>query len=165
MSSALVYTWREGKRLAGDPQKVGECLEAMRQRYNGYLTPQVVVENARPPASPLHRYFEWDDARAGQKFREYQARWLITSIVVKDENVKSGKPFYAFVNVELKGGKPYTSTTAAMSDDELRCQIVRRALKDLDAWQERYKNLEELAEFFEAIAKVKKRLPWIFKKK
>ena len=33
------------------------------------LTPELVVEDARPEESPLHAHFEWDDQIAGEQFR------------------------------------------------------------------------------------------------
>ena len=43
----------------------------------GKVTPALVVLAARPDESPLHQYFEWDDTKAGEKYREMQARTLL----------------------------------------------------------------------------------------
>ncbi len=43
----------------------------------GAITASGLVESARPPESPAHDGFEWDDAVAGEEFRLQQARrWL-----------------------------------------------------------------------------------------
>ncbi len=48
----------------------------------GELTPQRVVKAAADPESPLHKAFDWDDTKAGRKWRIHQARQLIKSIRV-----------------------------------------------------------------------------------
>lgn len=51
----------------------------------GILTPDIVVQDASDETSPLHTYFEWDDAEAAVKWRRAQARDLIRSIRVEVE--------------------------------------------------------------------------------
>ena len=46
------------------------------------LTPQIVVDEARDEAHPLHDRFEWDNQIAGEKYRLDQARRLIRSVRV-----------------------------------------------------------------------------------
>lgn len=48
----------------------------------GRLTAKAVVEDARNEDSPLHAEFEWNDAKAAEKFRLEQARTLIQSFKV-----------------------------------------------------------------------------------
>jgi len=48
----------------------------------GRITPDAVVRQATDPESPLHRYFEWDDQKAGHSYRIDQARRLIRLIEV-----------------------------------------------------------------------------------
>jgi hypothetical protein len=45
-------------------------LERLAAEYGDDLTPQIVVDAARPPDSPLHSLFEWDNAKAARKHRE-----------------------------------------------------------------------------------------------
>ena len=49
---------------------------------NGVLTPEAVVDDARPDDAPLHSHFEWDDALAGEQYRLVQARHLIRAVTV-----------------------------------------------------------------------------------
>jgi hypothetical protein len=44
---------------------------------NRELTPKIVVNAARKKDSPLHDRFEWNNAVAGEKYREVQAAELI----------------------------------------------------------------------------------------
>lgn len=49
----------------------------------GKLTAEDVVSAARDPESPLHAFFEWDDARAADAWRLEQARTLIRSVQIR----------------------------------------------------------------------------------
>jgi hypothetical protein len=40
------------------------------------VTPKEILEKAKDPKSPLHKYFEWDNSKAGEQYRIYQARHL-----------------------------------------------------------------------------------------
>lgn len=48
----------------------------------GKITPAALVMAAKDERSPLHGYFEWDDAVASDKYREMQARTLLRSCSV-----------------------------------------------------------------------------------
>lgn len=54
-----------------------QALDALADRHNGELTPEIVVEAARDPGSPLHSYFDWNNDTAAHKFRLEQGRRLI----------------------------------------------------------------------------------------
>ena len=77
----LVYRFKSGFRLNGDPQVVGETLEALRVRNGGQLTPEDVVVEAAKRRSVLGQYFEWDDTEAAQQHRLFQAKCLVGSVV------------------------------------------------------------------------------------
>jgi hypothetical protein len=64
---------RDGIRLA---------LEAL-QNTHGQLSPDLVVDAARDPGSPLHAEFEWDTEKAAHAHRIEQARTLIRSVRVE----------------------------------------------------------------------------------
>lgn len=49
---------------------------------HGRITPEIVVEAARDPSSPLHREFDWNDPTAAHAARLDRARQLITTITV-----------------------------------------------------------------------------------
>jgi hypothetical protein len=47
----------------------------------GCITPEAVVEAARPEDAPLHGLFPWDDKVAADKYRLMRARAIIRSVV------------------------------------------------------------------------------------
>lgn len=144
----MIYTWKYGAHTAKlNAQRVGERLELLRER-NGQLTAQITVDDARPPESLMHPHFEWNDQTAADEYRLEQARSLIRSVVVlpDDEGDLNRKPVRAFVVISEFGEQGYTSTYLAMSDEVLRKQVLARALRELQQWEERYHELQELAE-------------------
>lgn len=62
---------------------VREALLTLADRHGGQLTPELVVEAARPKDSPLHPYITWDARAAAEKQRLYEARRLIRSVRVE----------------------------------------------------------------------------------
>jgi hypothetical protein len=148
----MIYQWKPGAHLTADPQFIGEELERIRVRQNGRLDSEDVVEHARKRRSPLHPLFDWDDASAAEKYRVEQAKYLIRSIeIVIDGGGDEQVPIRAFVSVKRDEDRSYTSTVHALSDPELRAQIVAQAFKELEAWRQRHAELTEFAKIFAQI--------------
>ncbi|MDO1560425.1 hypothetical protein Q0812_13400 [Brevundimonas sp. 2R-24] len=152
------YAWKPGSRINLDAEKAGRELEDIRKQSGGALTQEAVVERARSANSVLHSHFTWEDAEAAEKWRLSQAGDLIRAIVidVSRSNVEESKLLRAFVNVEQKGQRHYTSTVVALSDIDLRAQVLRRAWEELEAWRQRHAELVEFARVFSAIDETKR---------
>lgn len=150
---AMAYQFKEGFRFENvNPQKAGERIEKIRARTNGLLTPEHVVEDARSVRSPLHNAFEWNDTVAAEKYRLDQASYLIRAIIVVPQGETSDRPpLRAFVNVKKDEQRGYTSLDVAMSDSDLRAQVVQQAWSELLGWRERYREYQELAKVFSVI--------------
>lgn len=158
----MVYQWKPGTRLSADPQAVGERLEVLQALHGDALTAEQVVDDARDESSPLHSCFEWDDTVAAEEYRKEQARYLLRALVVvsePDESDASHEDRYetairahrAYVVVREEGDDRYVPTVRAMSDEELRKQVLAQALAELRAVQRKYAELHELARVFAAI--------------
>lgn len=63
-----------------DAKRIGPELE--RLAAEGRTKLRDVVDAARPEGSPLHHYFEWDDRRAAEGFRQLQAGRMTRAIQV-----------------------------------------------------------------------------------
>lgn len=147
------FVWRDGARWPADAQEVGERLSALREANRGCITPRLVVDDARPEGSPLHDCFNWDDAQAAELHRAETARSLIRSVrvVVRDEG-RAERPVLQYVHVRLPDeGPAYVTTVRALSDAELREQVMADALDGLRSWQRRYEHIAELGPLFEGI--------------
>ena len=155
--SAPVYKWRPQANIKIDAKVAGQHLEKLRVRNNGQLTPRGVLDDAADRRSPLHKAFIWDDSKAAHEHRLWQARHLINSIVVV---VKGGgtaatakAPTRAFVSVTKEKSRHYTSRAHAMSEKELRLQLVEQGWRDLLAWRDRFEDHPEFAVVVAAIDK------------
>jgi hypothetical protein len=142
-------------------------ITALNQIYevnNGILTPEAVVESAENKNSPLHKYFEWDDNAAAHAYRLIQARKVLEMTVAYLPG-KTGagydKPVRVYVSLSpdrtLEDGG-YRDIVTVLKDDNLRSQLLRDALDELERVQSKYEMLTELTEVFIAIRKVRKKI-------
>lgn len=156
----IKYSFRDvcpvvsGKKA--DAQKVGEALAKL--TTDGQLTPGTVVSAAKAPRHPLHPYFEWDDTKAAKAFRLDQARALIRSIRVEDEDTEEGHA-PAFISIADKGGFRYHTTESVKNSEKLQAIILVQAERDLAAFERRYKELLDICALIrEAREKVRERI-------
>lgn len=147
----MVYQFREGSRLGGDAQRVGEALEQV--RIQGGLTAATVVDAARAEDSYLHRYFTWNDSEAAEKCRLHEARTVMACVCVVGLSPQQRVPIRAFVAIGSRQDR-YVPVQAALSQELLRKRMLAKALGDLEAFKERYSHVEELARVFAAIEEV-----------
>ena len=153
------YTYRAGYRPAlKDPQAVGDKLQELRDKHKG-LTASIVIEDAKNKNSVLHGAFEWNDSKAAHEWRLHSARHLMRAVVTKELD-SSGEIRYqpAFVFVKTEEGPRYESLARVLDDDEMRIQVINRALKEFEQWQKRYEEYEEFLSVFESFDKTRKRL-------
>lgn len=153
----MIYKWKSSGAPGGiDAQVAGEEMERIRVRNNGRLDSADVVEASRPKSAPLHSAFEWDDAKAAEAYRVDQAAHMIRHIDVVFESENGDKaPVRAFVSVKRDEDRSYTSLQHALSDEELRAQVIKQAWRDLEAWHSRYAELTEFAKIFTAIGEAR----------
>lgn len=88
----IPVTFRLGTRLPAeidDPAVVHRAIAAVRSS-DGDLLASDIVAAASDPASPIHAAFEWDDAVAGERYREGQAFYLAGSLI----DAKTGERVY-----------------------------------------------------------------------
>jgi len=148
----MIYKWKEGFRHPKlSAQDVGERIENLRETKGGFVKPEDVLEDARSPESPLHVAFEWDNSIAAEAYRREQARKLIQNVTVKIEMGDKVQTYRAFVSISGKDENNYTGTVSAMSDEEMRKQILMKAWNDLQNWRKKYADLKELAEIVSTI--------------
>jgi hypothetical protein len=147
------YEAKDGAYLSNkDANVIASEFKKLRKKNGGLLTPKIIVEEASSPSSPLHKFFEWDDDAAAQKYRLTQARGLIYSVKVHIvEDPVPARTVTAFVRVETAKGPSYTEIRDAMKDDSFRSVRIARALQELKRVQQKYKDVVELDSIFQAI--------------
>lgn len=132
-----------GKSRTSDrKQRVAVELAALAVR--GRLSPRRVVEWARAHrSSALHSFFQWDDSRAAEQYRIWQARELIVSVEVVHKDGRKRQVYVSPIVTRGKGG--YVPLVKVLSNDDLRERFLAQALDDLRRIFEKYADLHELA--------------------
>ena len=143
------YKLKQASRIKGDAKVVGGELTRIKRKNYGILKPEVVVREAKKKKSPLHGFFEWDDGIAAEKYRIDQARHLIRSVVIEWEN-DPGEVIVsrAFVSIKTDEEWGYVDMGDALSDEEMREQVLESALKYYEAGKQKFAGVEELAGLF-----------------
>ena len=121
-----------------DAAVIGRFLE--KHFPNGEYDKKKIVELASKPRSPIHKYFEWDDTKAAEKYRITQAGRMSKCLVV----VVKDKPIPAAVSVRVRKGGPkaYVSIAKAVQSDELMDQVLEDAISALKGWEFRFRTLK-----------------------
>jgi hypothetical protein len=164
----VTYQARPGLRLRGDAQAVGERIEALRAASAGELTPQVLVEDARQPDSPLREEFNWNDERAAELYRLNRARGLLNGIVrvvvrVKNSPVQMQQSVRVVQVIQNPDGKSinravYISPEAAFSREDWRAQVFESCQRQIADLEGRLRRLGETEETVAALARVREQL-------
>jgi len=120
-----VYNIRKGAKISHTrAQGYGEELEKIKDKHSK-LTPQIIVEEASKHTSKLHKYFEWDDSVAGEKFRIHQARLLMCAIeetVVVNGKANKMRSFFNVVNEEKES--VYVSIKEVSQNKIYKAQLI-----------------------------------------
>ena len=153
------YKYRAGYRPAlKDPQVVGDKLQELRDRNKG-LTASIIIDDAKNKNSVLHGAFDWNDTSAAHQWRLHTARHLMRSIHIVSQDAKGDtRVVPAYVYVKTEEGPRYESLARVLDDDEMRIQVINRALKEFEQWQDRYKEYKEFLSVFESFDKTRQRL-------
>ncbi len=121
-------------------------LKALRQleKQHGVIRPADLVEYARPEDSRLHSLFEWDDAKAAQKYRLWEARQIIVNVYI---NINESK-VQAFQNIVVTTPKGktqgYYSTQKILSKEEMRKQLIETCKQEAMYFFNKWKLISEL---------------------
>src|SRR5581483_9736542 len=115
------------------------------------------LEFARNPDTELHKYFEWNNDEAAEKFRLAQARALIRVAVIVEPRSSERVRAYVSLTSDRHNEGGYRAITEIINDDVLVDTLLQDALKELAAFQRKYNHLKTIAELsgvFESIEKV-----------
>ena len=125
---------------AEDAPIIGERLAKLADA--GILTPETVVEDARPDGSPLHDYFCWDDTEAARRYRREQARKMIQAIeIIPAEKVEPIRYFH-YVRTEHDAG--FATLDMVRREPAFLTQVIEAARRELIAWKKKYGQYQEL---------------------
>lgn len=161
-----LYSFREGpltfkNAKTADPQKIGEALATISISNGGKLETKAVVSAATSPKHVLHKHFEWDDKVAADRYRQETAREMIQVIrVVEDTKPQSEqRERRAYLSIGEKDGRSYRTVEEVIGSKDLQLKVLQQAERDLEAWQFRYAELQEICDIVTtARAKLQERI-------
>lgn len=131
-------------------------LRRIAKSNGGVLQPVAVVAAARPKSSPLHNRFEWDDSTAAENYRIWQARQLIKVSIEQLPGVSCPTEVFVSLSSDRYEAGGYRITTAVLSNEQQRAELLEDALAELNIFKLKYRRLTELARVFDAIESVTK---------
>lgn len=118
---------------------------------HGELTPQIVVEEARPEYAPLHDRFEWDDVKAGEEYRLIQAAQLIRSVRIEyskpgdtERRTVRGWTAVRYSGDATKAG--YIPTQEVVNDELAMKILLKQCEREIADLNRKYGHLAEFAE-------------------
>lgn len=133
-------------------------LEEIATRNGGLLRPEDVLAEAADPESPLHSEFPenaWIDSEAAHQYRLECARNVITRVRVEIVPPGSTEPVtiraYTSLGSDRVGGAGYRPTVQVLNNAGQRAEMLRTALRELQALRTKYSHLSELVSVFDAL--------------
>jgi hypothetical protein len=154
----LRYEFRDDKPLGfknaekADAQTLGEALAGIAVEHGGHLKPADVLKAASDRRSYLSQFFTWDDAEAAESWRLAEARALIRSVEVTETTVPNDERKRAFLSISDTQGRSYRPVQQIETDARLQALVLAQAIKDLRAWQHRYRDLRDICALVEVAA-------------
>jgi hypothetical protein len=151
------YKASDGARL-NDSQaaRYGSRITHLKEK-KGFVTPEIVINDAKNPKSPLHDYFDWNDREAAESWRIEQAKYLIRHIVVtiiNDDKPETIRQFYSITpttDMHTDSPKVYVTLDDVLSNVDTRKEVIAYALRELEGWKARYKQYSELSGLIEIL--------------
>lgn len=142
---------------ANDGDEVLAELRKIAKKRGGLLRPDYIVAAAEDAASPLHGLFTWDDEKAANAYRLWQARELIATYWVVES--ASNEPIRMLISLtsDRQAKQGYRFSADVMANPEQRAEWLTMALGELERWQKTYGALTELRPVFAAISRVLKK--------
>lgn len=142
-----VATWRSGPCVfKADAQKVADEISSI----GISVKPEEIVDKARDESTELHKCFEWDDTKAAEKYRVYQARQIVCHLIVKEVNDDPQKHEVRFF-YKTDSQEGYKPTSYIMRNKDEYHKLLERVLAELSAFKKKYSTLKELEGVWEAI--------------
>lgn len=134
----------------------------------GRVTPDQVLERAKSKTSALHDRFEWDDKKAGHKYRVEQARALINSVCVVIHTDRTIVRAVAYVRDPAASGNEqgYRSVQSLRSEPDVAREAllnetirVKDSLRRVKALAVAFDMSDEVNAMLESVIEFEQRVP------
>ena len=130
-----------------DANVLGKILEQIEKKEGG-ISPEALVKVSRSARAKTHSMFEWDDDKAGERYRLEQARLAIRSVSVvvhiPDDGDRSIRAFSSVV--QDTGVRHYVNTVNSMDARDMRDAMLQDCLSALLAFRKKWADLVVVAD-------------------
>ena len=127
----MVYKWKRGSCYKANADKCKAEIDTLADK-----TAKGIVKYASNKKTELYKCFEWDDAKAAEKYRLYQAQNILCSFV--RVNVDSEGNEYetrVYEKDSNKKGAPYRDVMEAFDDVAFKQIIINRVKRDIESME------------------------------
>lgn len=114
---------------------------------------EVVAWASKHPKSKLHKQFEWDDGKAAQEYRLWQARRVIAIGLVYPDGTRK---FYSLSVDRSNVGGGFRDVGDILKSKDLHDVLLADALREFDRIRQRYEVLKTLKPVWSAVERVRK---------
>ena len=117
-----------------EAQVIGKILNKIEEE-NGKIVPKALVDESKDTSSPTHRFFEWNNTKAAEKFRLHQAKNIINHVEI--EIVSAEVPggtirLRAFQPIVIGGKRGYSASANVVSNEDYARQVVDRLVNMIE---------------------------------
>ena len=152
----IKYVFKEGRPLGlnnvkkADAQKIGEALTAIKQATKGRCNSKNILNVARDRKHYLHQFFEWRDALAAEKYRQDQARILMSCLDIVENHKGEERTLPAFISLIERTGRGYRTIAEVMDSAELQALALKQAEADFESHERRLAQFEDICDAIRA---------------
>jgi len=129
-------------------------IDAVEKKHKGPEFLSQVVESAKKSNSPLHNYFEWNNKKAGGKFRIIQAGYLVHSVKIVLAKVPVKSPSVIPI-ISVKKAASGELGIKTISSGSLKNQMLEKFMDDFNRFLGKYESLKELTPIYECYRDVR----------
>ena len=146
-----IIKWKTGVYHA-DPAKVYQEITEIGDE----VTPEQVLNRAKDKGTELNKCFNWDDADCAYRYRVWQARQIMGSLIVitrpdKDDEKKEPVQFRLLMKNETHAGSGYKQVLTMVQNEDEYQKLLNQAMTELKVFKQKYSCLSELSEIIALI--------------
>ena len=139
----MVYKFKKSSRVKADANKIMQEINSQ----DGFITPEKYVDFARDPSTEAHKTITWDDSEAAMKWRLDEARHVIRSIVIVQDDTDM-EPVRVFASITVDHGteRSYVPADVFLNDAVMLSEVVDDIKKGIDELVRKLRGYEILAD-------------------
>lgn len=155
----IVASWKIEGLFKADAVKVAEEIRSIGKE----IKPIGLIEKGRDKNSELHKCFDWNDKTASEKYRLFQARKILNTIIIRKVSEKAEEQtntrMFSYITTKATEEKThgvYMQTVTIYKNPDQYQDLLQQALRELESFKRKYQSLKELKELFKVIDEIVK---------